>query len=430
MSAPPAIRVQDLGKLYRLGATTTTLAATATALARKIARRPLDDDSPVPDGTEFWALRDVSLDVPQGEVVGVVGRNGAGKSTLLKILSRITPPTTGRVEMRGDLSCLLEVGTGFHPELSGRENVFLSGAVLGMRRRDVAQRFDDIVGFAGVERFIDTPVKRYSSGMYVRLAFAVAAHLETDILLVDEVLAVGDDEFQRRCLGKMRDVVGQGRTVVFVSHNLAAVERLCPRSLWIEGGHLEADGPTGDVIDAYLRRVGSRQTGGVAVIAAEVERIGGDDARFAEAALTDRGGTPLEQVALGQAFSVELAFDLHIPIDDGVLEVGISSPEHGRVATVQNIDGARPAMALDPGRHRVRVEIDATLLPGEYSVDVALHRRPGLTLDWVERVLTFTALNLAEEGDDRWPWNHVRGALRPPSRWTLLPAGDRTASPS
>jgi lipopolysaccharide transport system ATP-binding protein len=429
MSLPPAIRVEGLGKLYRLGATTTTLAATATALARRLARRPVEEDL-VLRPKEFWALRDVSLEVPQGEVVGVVGRNGAGKSTLLKILSRITPPTTGRVEMRGDLSSLLEVGTGFHPELSGRENVFLSGAILGMRRREVAERFDDIVEFAGVQRFIDTPVKRYSSGMYVRLAFAVAAHLETDVLLVDEVLAVGDDEFQRRCLGKMRDVVGQGRTVVFVSHNLAAVERLCPRSLWIEGGHLEADGPTAEVVAAYLRRVGSRQTGGVAVIAPDVERIGGQDAQFLEASLIDRSGTPLHQVALGQAFSVELAFDLRIPIDDGVLEVGISSAEHGRVATVQNIDGARPPLALAPGRHRVRVDIEATLLPGEYSIDVALHRRPGLTLDWVERVLTFTGLNLAEEGADRWPWTHVRGALRPPSRWTLVDAGDRTVSRS
>jgi lipopolysaccharide transport system ATP-binding protein len=429
MSAPPAIRVQGLGKRYRLGATTTTLAATATGLARRLARRPSEDDG-LPDSREFWALRDVSLEIPPGEVVGVVGRNGAGKSTLLKILSRITPPTTGRVEMRGDVSSLLEVGTGFHPELSGRENVYLSGAILGMRRRDVAQRFDDIVAFAGVERFIDTPVKRYSSGMYVRLAFAVAAHLETDILLVDEVLAVGDDEFQRRCLGKMRDVVGQGRTVVFVSHNLAAVERLCPRSLWIEGGHLEADGPTGDVIAAYLRRVGSRQTGGVAVIAPEAERIGGEDAKFVETSLTDRTGTPLEQIALGQPFSVELAFDLRVPVEKGVLEVGIASPEHGRVATVQNIDGGRPGLVLDPGAHRFRVDIETTLLPGEYSVDVALHVLPSLTLDWVERVLTFTALNLAEEGDDRWPWAHVRGALRPESRWTQLPAGDRTASRS
>jgi lipopolysaccharide transport system ATP-binding protein len=429
MSQPPAIRVQDLGKVYRLGASTTTLAATATSLVRRLVGRR-DEDDLLFDDNEFWALRDVTLDVLPGEVVGVVGRNGAGKSTLLKILSRITPPSTGRVEMRGDLSSLLEVGTGFHPELSGRENVFLSGAILGMRQREVTQRFDDIVAFAGVERFIDTPVKRYSSGMYVRLAFAVAAHLETDILLVDEVLAVGDDEFQRRCLGKMRDVVGQGRTVVFVSHNLAAVERLCPRSLWIEGGSLEADGPTGEVIAAYLRRVGSKQTGGVAAIAGDVERIGGEEAQFSEVALTDRGGAPLEQVALGQPFSVELTFDLRVATDDGVLEVGISSPEHGRVATVQNIDGARPALVLDPGRHRVRVEIDATLLPGEYSIDVGLHRRTGLTLDWVERVLTFTALNVAETGDDRWPWNHVRGALRPDSRWALLSARDATASRS
>jgi lipopolysaccharide transport system ATP-binding protein len=201
---------------------------------------------------EFWALKDVSFELKRGDVVGVIGRNGAGKSTLLKVLSRITEPTSGRVEIKGRLASLLEVGTGFHPELTGRENIYLNGAILGMRHAEIERKFDEIVSFAEVEKFLDTPVKRYSSGMYVRLAFAVAAHLEPEILVVDEVLAVGDAEFQRKCLGKMKDVAGQGRTVLFVSHNLAAVKALCTRSLLLAGGRIACAGSVDAVIKQYV----------------------------------------------------------------------------------------------------------------------------------------------------------------------------------
>jgi ABC-type polysaccharide/polyol phosphate transport system ATPase subunit len=201
---------------------------------------------------EIWSLDDVSLTVPTGEALGVIGRNGAGKSTLLKIISRITEPTSGVARTRGRVTSLLEVGTGFHPELTGRENVSLNGAILGMSRKEIAGRFDEIVSFAGVERFIDTPVKRYSSGMYLRLAFAVAAHLEADIMVVDEVLAVGDAEFQSRCLGRMEAAEHEGRTVVFVSHNVEAITRLCSRSIWLDRGAIVAEGPSADVVEAYL----------------------------------------------------------------------------------------------------------------------------------------------------------------------------------
>src|SRR5262245_30224802 len=201
---------------------------------------------------EVWALRDVTFEVPRGEVLGVVGRNGAGKSTLLKLLSRITPPTEGRAEIHGHVGSLLEVGTGFHPELTGRENVYLSGAILGMRRRDIDRRFDEIVAFAEVERFLDTPVKRYSSGMYLRLAFSVAAHLEPEVLLVDEVLAVGDAGFQKKCLGRMREDALRGRTVLFVSHNMAAVSQLCSRALWIDAGRVQRDGAPQPTVEAYV----------------------------------------------------------------------------------------------------------------------------------------------------------------------------------
>jgi lipopolysaccharide transport system ATP-binding protein len=204
------------------------------------------------DVEEFWALKDVSFEVKRGEVVGIIGRNGAGKSTLLKILSRITEPTEGRVTLRGRVASLLEVGTGFHPELTGRENVFLNGAILGMSRAEIKRKFDEIVAFAEVEKFLDTPVKRYSSGMYVRLAFAVAAHLEPEILVIDEVLAVGDAEFQQKCLGKMQDVAAGGRTVLFVSHNMAALSRLCPRSLLLKAGRIVMSGETRNLVSAHL----------------------------------------------------------------------------------------------------------------------------------------------------------------------------------
>ena len=247
----PIIKVQNLGKQYRIGSDGSAYSTLREALVSKF-RSPLNGRSRSAD-KKFWALRDVGFEIGPGEIVGIIGRNGAGKSTLLKILSRVTEPTTGRVELHGRVGSLLEVGTGFHPELSGRENIFLNGAILGMRRAEISQKFDDIVAFAEVEKFIDTPVKRYSSGMYVRLAFAVAAYLEPEILLVDEVLAVGDASFQRKCLDRMKDVGRHGRTVLFVSHNMPAVTRLCERTILLDGGTVLEDGPSHKVVGSYLK---------------------------------------------------------------------------------------------------------------------------------------------------------------------------------
>lgn len=272
----PAIKVNGLSKRYRIRHQQTApyralreeLAAWLGAPWRAIRGRHANHGPSSRQSTveEFWALKDVSFDVAPGEVVGVIGNNGAGKSTLLKILSRITEPTTGRVEINGRVASMLEVGTGFHPELTGRENIYLNGAILGMQRREIRQKFDQIVAFAEVERFLDTPVKRYSSGMYVRLAFAVAAHLEPEILVVDEVLAVGDARFQKKCLGKMHDVSkSDGRTVLFVSHQMGTVRQLCGRSILLNAGELVDIGPTGDVIDRYISaQVGSANGGFVA----------------------------------------------------------------------------------------------------------------------------------------------------------------------
>src|SRR4051794_19126662 len=255
MSSDLAIRVENLGKRYRIGATQgigryrslrEDLSELASRRGRKQERAKRD----------FWALRDVSFEVEAGETVGIIGRNGAGKSTMLKILARITPPTEGRGEIYGRVGSLLEVGTGFHPELTGRENIMLSAAIMGMSRLEAQKRFDEIVEFADLAKFLETPVKRYSTGMYMRLAFSVAAHLEPEILLVDEVLAVGDAEFQKKCLGRMEELGGSGRTVMFVSHSMPSIARLCPRVLLFDDGHLAAEGSAIQVVDEYLGRGG------------------------------------------------------------------------------------------------------------------------------------------------------------------------------
>jgi lipopolysaccharide transport system ATP-binding protein len=239
-----AIRVENISKRYTIGKTSS--GSLRETIAGLFSKNEADRTE------EFYALRDVSFEVKRGEAIGIIGKNGAGKSTLLKILSRITEPTSGRIEIDGRVSSLLEVGTGFHPELTGRENVFLNGTILGMSRTEVKRKFDEIVDFSGVEKFLDTPVKRYSSGMTVRLAFAVAAHLEPEILIIDEVLAVGDAEFQKKCLGKMEDVAGEGRTVIFVSHNMGAVEKLCSRSIWLKNGLVYVTDTTSNIVRSYL----------------------------------------------------------------------------------------------------------------------------------------------------------------------------------
>src|SRR6266481_6604708 len=264
-----AVRVDNLGKRYRIGTrrqddqpllreVISSLAATPfgklTGVARRFWARHTSGAGPVPpDPNDLWALRHLSFEVPRGQIIGIIGPNGAGKSTLLKILSRITEPTEGRVEIKGRVGSLLEVGTGFHPELTGRENIYLSAALLGMRKADIDRNLDEIIAFSEIEKFVDTPVKHYSSGMYVRLAFSVAAHLEPEILIIDEVLAVGDAAFQRKCTGKMGDVARAGRTILFVSHNVAAVTRLCNRCILLEQGSIIADGATHTVMDTYLR---------------------------------------------------------------------------------------------------------------------------------------------------------------------------------
>jgi lipopolysaccharide transport system ATP-binding protein len=297
------IKAEGLAKRYRLGehqAAYGTLRESLSRLGRRATGREHHVEAP-----EVWALKDVNFEVRQGEVLGIIGRNGAGKSTLLKVLTRITTPTAGRVEIRGRVGSLLEVGTGFHPELTGRENIYLNGSILGMRRREIDERYDAIVEFSGVERFIDTPVKRYSSGMYVRLAFAVAAHLEPEILLVDEVLAVGDAEFQRRCLGRMEELGSSGRTVLFVSHQLPAVAQLCDRAIQIAGGRVVDDGSAAGVIANYLHQTHSA---GSERFWPEESAPGNDLARMLAVRLLPHAAMPPGVVDVRRPVGIEIVF--------------------------------------------------------------------------------------------------------------------------
>ena len=355
-----AIEAEHLSKRYRLGESTpgrTLREAIAGSVRGRGRQQPRE---------ELWSLRDVSFQVPEGQSFGVVGRNGAGKSTLLKILARITQPTAGRSRTRGRLAPLLEVGTGFHPELTGRENVYLNGAILGMSRRDTARRFEEIVAFAGVERFVDTPVKRYSSGMYLRLAFAVAAHLEPDILVVDEVLAVGDAEFQAKCLGRMATVGQEGRTVVFVSHNLEAITRLCTHAVWLDQGATRAIGSAGEVVDTYLGTLGR-----------ETEELVDDPAgpvALRSIRVLDAGSRPVGVMRRDQPLTVEVRFQVRVAVPG--LDVAVHLYN---VRGVEVLSEAWGDTVLDrpnePAEYVARLQIPPLLNVGEYTVGVWIGTR-------------------------------------------------------
>jgi lipopolysaccharide transport system ATP-binding protein len=359
----PAIEVRGLGKRYVIEHESRhdSLRDTLHHTARKLWRRYRWGTAF--EKEEFWALRDVSFSIQPGEVVGIVGRNGAGKSTLLKVLSRITEPTVGRISLRGRVASLLEVGTGFHPDLTGRENIYLNGAILGMSRAEIRAKFDEIVAFAEVERFLDTPVKRYSSGMYVRLAFAVAAHLEPEILIVDEVLAVGDAQFQRKCLGKMREVAqGGGRTVLFVSHNLGAVRQLCGRALLLRDGRLELSGPVAPVLDRYLQLAGEGAR--APALAAPAD----GPVRVLSCRSLGADGRPAEEFKLGAPWRVEVELEARRQCAGLVVALGLVGAEGEAVQTCW-----MPPADFAPGRHRVTFRQDQVqLASGGYRIIVGL----------------------------------------------------------
>jgi lipopolysaccharide transport system ATP-binding protein len=406
-----AVRVEALAKRYRLGRKAETYGSVGGFLKGAL-RTAVGRGAPRPT---LWALKDVSFDVHEGEVLGIIGRNGAGKSTLLKILSRLTEPTNGRAVVNGRLGSLLEVGTGFHTELTGRENVYLNGAILGMLRSEIRRKFDAIVDFAGVEEFLDTPVKHYSSGMYVRLAFAVAAHLEPDILVVDEVLAVGDIAFQRKCLGKMGDVASEGRTVLFVSHNMPVIKSLCSRAILLDGGRLVQDADTDSVVAAYLRTDDIPRA--EAIVRASDSIMGTGEAHLRSATVLDSKGAVADQLRFTEPFRVKMVIETKMSIPETVVEVGISTLDGLRVATMMNTDRGGHVFDFEPGLHEVAIDVDVTLLPRDYVLDISLHHYSGATIDLVEKVTRFTVLNVADDGGDHYRPHEVRGFVRPNTRW-------------
>lgn len=318
-----------------------------------------------------WALKDINLEFKQGEVVGIIGRNGAGKSTLLKILSRVTGPTTGTFKVKGRIASLLEVGTGFHPELTGRENIFLNGAILGMTKNEIRSKFDAIVEFSGIERYIDTPVKRYSSGMYVRLAFAVAAHLDSEILIIDEVLAVGDAEFQKKCLGKMKSVSGEGRTVLFVSHNIVAVQNLCDRCIYLSNGKLNTDGPTTQVINQYITQ--SLTTDNVrdinnGIVPDTWERPWGHDGvDIISVNAIDENSNNTNSIYYLDFFKVRVVFDVKRKLSNVKLQLRIANTEEIQITRSDSKNDGVWFDELEIGRYQVDVNINIQLMPGEYT---------------------------------------------------------------
>jgi lipopolysaccharide transport system ATP-binding protein len=377
----PVIHGEGLGKEYRRGLPANDgLRHSIEAFLRS----PIASLRKKKDET-FWALKDVSLEVREGEVLGLIGRNGAGKTTLLKILSRITRPTTGWAEIHGRVGSLLEVGTGFHPELTGRENTFLSGAILGMSKREISEKFDEIVAFAELEKFIDTAVKHYSSGMYVRLAFAVAAHLDPEILLVDEVLAVGDISFQKKCMGKMDDVSKTGRTVILVSHNVGAIGQLCRRCVWLDNGSVVSDGPTDATITEYVKSMAAGQEKGT------WERTGDGKVRFTSIEVCDPHGLPVTHVPMGHDLSIRAAGKS----EGGGTEFDVSFQlvTANGVLALWAYDQFKTFRANSQGEFLIEIRLPQLLLmPGSYFLNLWAGRTGQEEFDYVKNATSFEVI--------------------------------------
>ncbi len=416
-----AIRAEGISKLYRLGAIedralslpeTVTRALTAPFRKRSYSREGSEG------GEQLWALKDIGFEIKQGEVVGIIGRNGAGKSTLLKVLARITEPTAGEIRLRGRVASLLEVGTGFHPELSGRENIFLNGAILGMRRKEIQRKFDEIVQFAEVERFLDTPVKRYSSGMYTRLAFAVAAHLEPEILIVDEVLAVGDAAFQKKCLNKMQAVGDEGRTVLFVSHNMAAVTRLCPRAILLSQGKLLVDGPSHQIVSSYLQS-------GIGTMAArewsdeEVAKAG--NVRLRAVRVRNQDGKISEAVDIRYPVSIEIDFEVRGTPVQVFPSLHFFNEEGQCLFAVIDTSALTRDRVREPGMHRCVCQVPGNFFAeGTILLDAGLGTFEPFTVHAHERdVVAFQVIDSSVGDSARGSFaGAFPGMMRPLLPWT------------
>ena len=414
-----ALAVNNVSKKYKIGVAKTrhnTLRDEIVHGFKSLARMK-GRSAGAPNDT-VWAVKDISFELKRGEALGIIGRNGAGKSTLLKILSRITEPSTGRCEIYGSMGALLEVGTGFHGELTGRENVYLNGAILGMKKVEIDRKFDEIVAFAEVEQFIDTPLKRYSSGMQVRLAFAVAAHMEPEILIVDEVLAVGDLNFQSKCVGKLGDVARQGRTVLFVSHNMGAVTNLCTTGMWIDHGKVQMHSDVKSVVDAYVKR----QPGATQGVATNWKRMGTGEARVISARLLDVNGEDCAAFMMGETVVVEFDVEFYSGAPNVNLTVEFTRKEMGlRILHLQNDDVGFAVQQAQPGRRRFRVELpNCMLYPTSYEILICVWVA-GKTIDYAEGVAEFAMIQSGVTKRMSSLTDHREAIYFSPSVWKNVP---------
>jgi lipopolysaccharide transport system ATP-binding protein len=367
---------------------------------------------------EFYALNDINFNVMPGDTIGIIGKNGAGKSTLLKILSKITPPTAGKIISRGRIASLLEVGTGFHSELSGRENIFLNGSILGMKRKEIQDKFDAIIDFSGTEKFLDTPLKHYSSGMQLRLAFAVAAFLEPEILIIDEVLAVGDAEFQKKCMGKMEDVSKNGRTILFVSHNMASMKTLCQRGLLIEKGKLVHDGTMAKAVETYLATATKTLVSGA--IPANSSSINNGTVKFTKFKLLDKAGDMTETVNYFSPINLYFELESNIDLPASLIDIRIKTIDGIMAVHAMNSYTNSEKGTLKKGLNIIHCKLQNQLQPGKYSFTIGVHKTDGATIEFVEDILDFHVLNIAEEGNTDFIYsNYKLGLVRFESEWHI-----------
>lgn len=418
------VQLENISKQYRLGQVGTgTLAHDLKRAWYKVQGKPdpflkigVNNDRAVSSTDQYvWALKNISFDVDEGDVIGIIGRNGAGKSTLLKILSRITSPTTGKITVNGRIAALLEVGTGFHPDLTGRENIFLNGAILGMRKAEIQARFDEIVEFSGCAKYIDTPVKRYSSGMIVRLGFAVAAHLDPEILIVDEVLAVGDAEFQEKCIGKMKEVSGQGRTVLFVSHNMASIKSLCKKGVLLAKGELAMQGTINDVVSHYLNTSVKAEEDGIIPTSASTYNTG--IAKFKKIKLVNNHNLSGGQVHYLSPIHLSMELESSEMLPDVMFDVRINSGDGIELVHATNKYHSQERSGINPGINFIKCTLQNQLQPGNYSVTIGVHQLNGKALDFVENVLDIRVLPVPEGASTGFVYDFKLGYVRFESTW-------------
>lgn len=420
------LRAENISKQYRLGQLGTgTISHDLNRLWAKLRGKQdpylkigdVNDRGKIGGSDYIWSLKDINFEIKQGDVVGIIGKNGAGKSTLLKILSQVTSPTTGEVKIKGRIASLLEVGTGFHPDLSGRENIFLNGAILGMTKQEIKLKLDEIVDFSGVAKYLDTPVKRYSSGMMVRLGFAVAAHLEPEILIVDEVLAVGDAEFQEKCLGKMKDVSKQGRTILFVSHNMSAVRNLCSTGILLEKGNILAKSSVNDIVNLYLNKNQSNNKNGL--IDEQASFVNTGEAKFKTVVVKNKDDEIVDSINFKSPITIETSFEIKSKLRDFFIDIRVHNVEGIILTHSMNKYSNKNLHPIEIGYYKSKVTLINNFQPGSYTVTIGIFYENGYYMDYVENITKFNVLRVADSGKDSYTYPWIEGNMHDSSEWII-----------